>query len=231
MTLLDTLLGKQDVNGVKYKTEAKRLQTEWDSFLSQKSNRFSELKFLEDTSTKTNHPLLRNESDWWFTRQWDSSLYQKNGFTKKISLVIKPLKSIVEEPGVIADYIATRVEISTPIQTVFNEIIRAFEQEVQCIGSDFEVGANSKQLESDNEEAKTSVLYPEIIVEGFKLKCSGRIQVYPRSKPAEKAESIQISRGNLPLNTMYENIQYAQTKSTNDYGTCGIKVWVNYASK
>jgi hypothetical protein len=28
MTLLDTLLGKQDVNGVKYKTEAKRLQTE-----------------------------------------------------------------------------------------------------------------------------------------------------------------------------------------------------------
>jgi ribosomal protein S3 len=33
------------------------------------------------------------------------------------------------------------------------------------------------------------------------------------------------------LNTIYENIQYVQTHATNDYGTCGIKVWVNYATK
>ena len=46
------------------------------------------------------------------------------------------------------------------------------------------------------------------------------------SKPAEKAESIELTRGVLPLNTISANIDFAQTYSTNPYGTCGIKVWV-----
>jgi len=132
---------------------------------------------------------------------------------------------MVADPKLIADYIATKIEISTPIQTVFNEIIRIFEQEVQCVGPDFEIGSNIKYLETaSNNDSSDVASHSNIIVEGFKLECSGRIQVYPRSKPAEKAESIQISRGNLPLNTLYENIQFAQTHATNDYGTCGIKV-------
>jgi len=137
------------------------------------------------------------------------------------------MRTMAEDPQLIADYLATKIELSTPIQTVFNEIIRIFEQEVQCIGPDFEIGSTVKHLESDQTEemeTRSEVLYPDIIVEGFKFQCSGRIQVYPRSKPAEKAESIQISRGNLPLNTVYENIKFAQTSATNDYGTCGIKI-------
>ena len=47
------------------------------------------------------------------------------------------------------------------------------------------------------------------------------------SKPAEKAESIEITRGVLPLNTFKANIDFAQTSATNAYGTCGIKVWVH----
>ena len=66
---------------------------------------------------------------------------------------------------------------------------------------------------------------PKIL--GFRIICSGRLQMSSFSKPAEKAESIELTRGVLPLNTISANIDFAQTYSTNPYGTCGIKVWVN----
>ena len=59
---------------------------------------------------------------------------------------------------------------------------------------------------------------------GFKIYCSGRLQINSFSKPAEKAEKIEITRGILPLNTVNANIDFAQTYATNAYGTCGIKV-------
>ena len=62
------------------------------------------------------------------------------------------------------------------------------------------------------------------IVEGFRIVCSGRLQMSPRSKPAEKAESVVISRGVLPFNTFDQNIDFKQTYATNAYGTVGIKV-------
>jgi len=62
------------------------------------------------------------------------------------------------------------------------------------------------------------------IVEGFRIMCSGRLQMSPRSKPAEKAESVVITRGVLPFNTFDQNIDFKQTYATNAYGTIGIKV-------
>ena len=70
-----------------------------------------------------------------------------------------------------------------------------------------------------------SLQRPKIL--GFRIICSGRLQISSFSKPAEKAESIEITRGVLPLNTFKSNIDFAQTDATNAYGTCGIKVWVN----
>ena len=69
------------------------------------------------------------------------------------------------------------------------------------------------------------------IVEGFRIICTGRLQMSPRSKPAEKAESVILNRGVLPLNSFKENIDFKQTYATNAYGTIGIKVWVNYVSR
>lgn len=46
----------------------------------------------------------------------------------------------------------------------------------------------------------------------------------PRSKPAEKAESVVLSRGVLPFNSFNQNIDFKQTYATNAYGTVGIKV-------
>jgi len=69
------------------------------------------------------------------------------------------------------------------------------------------------------------------VVEGFRISCSGRLQMSPRSKPAEKAESVVISRGVLPFNSLDQNIDFKQTYATNAYGTIGIKVWVHYISR
>ena len=79
-------------------------------------------------------------------------------------------------------------------------------------------------------EADTTIseeAHDTLRVFGFKIYCSGRLQINSFSKPAEKAEKIEITRGVLPLNTVNANIDFAQTYATNAYGTCGIKVWIN----
>jgi len=93
----------------------------------------------------------------------------------------------------------------------------------------YEVFQNSSNL-SENWKASPSGRITEVSnsqrpkVLGFRIICSGRLQISSFSKPAEKAESIQITRGVLPLNSFKANIDFAQTHATNAYGTCGIKV-------
>jgi len=137
---------------------------------------------------------------------------------------------------------ADKIEQSTPVGLIFNELLRFFETEASCLGPAFlkespnEVGSNAlyseskvadslgqyeNQINNQNESAEQ----PKIL--GFRIICSGRLQMSSFSKPAEKAESIELTRGVLPLNTFKANIDFAQTHATNAYGTCGIKVWVN----
>lgn len=134
------------------------------------------------------------------------------------------MKTLVQSPKLVAAYISSKIENSIPVQGVFNEIMRTFELDVKCVGPDFEKGSKFKDMEGESKGTKdysSKVQDSPIIVEGFRLQCSGRIQMYPKAKPAEKAEILKVSRGNLPLNTIYENIQFAQTSATNEYGTCG----------
>ena len=129
---------------------------------------------------------------------------------------------------------ADKIEQSVSIQQLFNELLRFFETEAECLGPAFNMGmdaaAAKPQLSTTSGESK---MYdkegqspidslPKIL--GFRIVCSGRLQMSTFSKPAEKAESIVITRGVLPLNTMKANIDFAQAYSTNAYGTCGIKV-------
>ena len=132
-----------------------------------------------------------------------------------------------------ADYMADKIEQSVSIQQIFNELLRFFETEALCLGPAFSTKPEvltaipvSDSGEATSPQAKESQR-PKIL--GFRIVCSGRLQMSSFSKPAEKAESIEITRGVLPLNTMDANIDFAQTYSTNAYGTCGIKVWVNRA--
>ena len=69
------------------------------------------------------------------------------------------------------------------------------------------------------------------VIEGFRIVCTGRLQMSPRSKPAEKAESVVFSRGVIPFNSLDQKIDFKQTYATNAYGTIGIKVWIHYISR
>ena len=88
-----------------------------------------------------------------------------------------------------------------------------------------EKGKRSISEDDNNHLNLQDTNQPDVpIVEGFRIMCSGRLQMSPRSKPAEKAESVVISRGVLPFNTFDQNIDFKQTYATNAYGTVGIKV-------
>ena len=161
---------------------------------------------------------------------------------------IRPAQSLVVSSQLIVDYIADKIEQSVSIQQIFNEILRFFETEALCVGPSFistqQQSAMTEKLDGMSSNAKRSeakvlgdikessshyknesLQRPKIL--GFRIICSGRLQISSFSKPAEKAESIEITRGVLPLNTFKANIDFAQTDATNAYGTCGIKVWVN----
>ena len=196
----------------------------------------------------------------------------------KLTYSIQPTQSLVSSSQLIVDYIADKIEQSTPVGLIFNELLRFFETEALCLGPDFinneikeesnspfggigveapnfviedklgaygtRSGSEATQLSKKNTQTlgvqkqsfqsqkKENDLFidsqrPKIL--GFRIVCSGRLQMSSFSKPAEKAESIEITRGVLPLNTFKANIDFAQTSATNAYGTCGIKVWVHRA--
>ena len=140
---------------------------------------------------------------------------------------IKPTQSLIESSHLIVDYIADKIEQSVSIQQIFNEILRFFETEALCLGPSFLTSQDKQSNEQSNEKLsernpKSGYRRPKVL--GFRIICSGRLQISSFSKPAEKAESIELTRGVLPLNTFKSNIDFAQTYATNAYGTCGIKV-------
>lgn len=161
----------------------------------------------------------------------------------------------------IADYIAGKVEQSYPIQSLFQEILILFQQEAICVGPAFRNTTSTDPIkatqQSDAETKKrSSVRGPQAssaggqakaeslsnsksiytggdkpVIEGFRIVCNGRLQMSPRSKPAEKAESVVFSRGVIPFNSLDQKIDFKQTYATNAYGTIGIKVWIHYISR
>ena len=166
-----------------------------------------------------------------------------------VTYSIQPVKSLISSSELIVDYMADKIEQSVSIQQIFNELLRFFETEAVCLGPSFRTskeistavkteGVTFENLTS-KEQKKISIAalntedspgisgqnqngLPQIL--GFRILCSGRLQISSFSKPAEKAESIEITRGVLPLNSFQANIDFAQTYATNAYGTCGIKV-------
>jgi len=134
---------------------------------------------------------------------------------------IQPTQSLIESSQLIVDYMADKIEQSVSIQQIYNELLRFFETEALCLGPSF----ITSQYEATIEKSEPGYQRPKVL--GFRIVCSGRLQISSFSKPAEKAESIELTRGVLPLNTFKANIDFAQTYATNAYGTCGIKVWVN----
>jgi len=181
---------------------------------------------------------------------FETSGSERKAFEKlNVTYSIQPVKSLISSSELIVDYMADKIEQSVSIQQIFNELLRFFETEAVCLGPSFRTskeistavkteGVAFENLTS-KEQKKISIAAlntedspgisglvnserPQIL--GFRILCSGRLQISSFSKPAEKAESIEITRGVLPLNSFQANIDFAQTYATNAYGTCGIKV-------
>lgn len=114
------------------------------------------------------------------------------------------MPSLVCHPRMVADYMADQIEQSAPLQGLFQEVTQFMDTYEQA------------SLEGTP------------AIQGFRLSCSGRLQKQKFSKPAEMAETMTLTRGRLPLNSFKQRIQFAQTAATNAFGTCGIKVWINY---
>ena len=53
-----------------------------------------------------------------------------------------------------------------------------------------------------------------------------RVTISGRLGGAEIARSEEVKRGNIPLQTLRADIDYAQKEAVLSYGTLGIKVWV-----
>ena len=204
-------------------------------------------------SSQTNTEKLKQSPEraaFEFTLRGDRVLKAPDLIPVNLIYSIRPAQSLVVSSQLIVDYIADKIEQSVSIQQIFNEILRFFETEALCVGPSFistqqrsditekldGMSSNAKRSEAkvlgDVKESSNhyvnkneSLQRPKIL--GFRIICSGRLQISSFSKPAEKAESIEITRGVLPLNTFKSNIDFAQTDATNAYGTCGIKVWVN----
>ena len=198
----------------------------------------------QPTLTETN-ALFPSEFPLWGDRGRSPQLEGNTSFNLTYS--IKPAKSLICSSQLIVDYIADKIEQSVSIQQIFNELLRFFETEAMCLGPAFIKQDSSSENQSTNEQSwkarggrlpslsssPTGIQSIPVVedvasqqpkVLGFRIICSGRLQISSFSKPAEKAESIEITRGVLPLNSFKADIDFAQTHATNAYGTCGIKV-------
>jgi small subunit ribosomal protein S3 len=57
-------------------------------------------------------------------------------------------------------------------------------------------------------------------VKGIKVRVSGRLN------GSEMARTEWLRKGNLPLQTIRANINYAQENAHTTYGVIGVKVWI-----
>ena len=62
-------------------------------------------------------------------------------------------------------------------------------------------------------------------VKGAKIRMSGRLD------GAEIARTEHLEEGNLPLQTLRADIDFAKSKAMTTYGTVGIKVWIYKGEK
>ena len=149
--------------------------------------------------------------------------------TIDLTLSIVPVNSLADSSKLIADYMADKIEQSTPLQGLFQEIVTAIKTESLLTN---DISLKGEQSSIDLKEANTPTVGSGSTkpIIGFKLSCSGRIQKNAYAKPAEMADSLTITEGLLPLNSFKHNIEFTQTSSTNAFGTCGIKVWINRAT-
>ena len=228
-------------------TEESRFKSYWKNLLAV-SGSDVDMKPINRSSANTS---------WWSHRTWHTKIIKESETRSNstqyvdsaniiikdskcqqgynLSLSIVPVESLSDSSKLIADYMADKIEQSAPLQGLFQEItgiLKLSDSTAQSADNDPHIDMKSsrqvEQLPKIVNSLNTTVVEscPKPII-GFRLSCSGRIQKSAYAKPAEIADSLTVTQGVLPLNSFKHNIEFTQTSSTNAFGTCGIKVWIN----
>ena len=230
-------------------TEESRFKSYWNNLLA-----------VSESDVDMKYPVgVSNASaSWWSHRTWHTKIVTPMGWQEyeestvhsgswlwsrpnkcqqeyNLSLSIVPVQSLSDSSKLIADYMADKIEQSTPLQGLFQEItniIKVSDDMARSAHSDPHIDTKSdKQVPPYTLSMPKASTPPGLScskpIIGFRLSCSGRIQKNAYAKPAEMADSLTITKGVLPLNSFSHNIEFTQTSSTNAFGTCGIKVWIN----
>ncbi|PIP65673.1 30S ribosomal protein S3 [Candidatus Peregrinibacteria bacterium CG10_big_fil_rev_8_21_14_0_10_49_16] len=142
--------------------------------------------------------------------------------SKKVSIVIHTSK-----PGVIIGKQGAAIEeLRKDIERTFGITVTVDIQEVRSPESDAEVIAETiqGQIERRMPYRRAVKMSLEKAMQagavGVKITVSGRLN------GAEIARGDLFKSGNIPLQTLRANVQYARRHALTKYGTIGIQVWV-----
>src|SRR6266699_1258899 len=77
-----------------------------------------------------------------------------------------------------------------------------------------------KEIFVDIQEIKTPELDAQLVADGIKIRCAGRLG------GAELARTEMYHEGRVPLHTLRANIDYGFAEASTVYGKLGIKCWI-----
>ena len=155
---ISAILAPQDNSKTQLLTNKKRFYELWNSWLFTNNK----VMGIENTRSGAKTPINTtfdrvpsipsvSMNAWWSHRSWSSVLWIPSISNKtasvdapygslneiKLTYSIQPTQSLVSSSQLIVDYIADKIEQSTPVGLIFNELLRFFETEALCLGPDF----------------------------------------------------------------------------------------------
>lgn len=142
--------------------------------------------------------------------------------SKKISLAIHTSK-----PGVVIGKQGAAIEeLRLDLEKKFGGSFEVNIQEIRNPDADAEVIAETiqGQIQRRMPYRRAAKMAMEKAIQsgaqGVKIMVSGRLN------GAEIARSDQFKEGNIPLQTLRANVQFARKDAMTGYGTIGVKVWI-----
>lgn len=117
----------------------------------------------------------------------------------EVKVFLVPIKNILFEPQLLANYIAKEIEKRRNLFFIFQQILKR------------------KLVDTYNgsTQLKNSIL-------GIKVQCSGRLN------GADRGRTTKMLWGSIPLSTLKSEILFGKQTAYTKYGTIGVKVWVYF---
>lgn len=127
--------------------------------------------------------------------------------SQNINLTFVEAKTIFQDSNLLGQFLAYRLEKHTSVKKLLFDLKKEFQQ--------------LEEKASYNKSPKGHYTDSKVI-KGIKITLAGCFQ------GIEMARKETFQLGQVPLQTLKANIDYAKTTAYTVYGAHGIKVWINY---